>query len=121
MPHRLAQLWQHQPEFLAGKSFRQIIQVAGDGKLRDGNQTSEEVREWLSIIPLDRLRFCAEECLSSTFEDSGQALQDVTNEIGLRLGFRVAPGRYRGAKIVVGNDGLWVGEDGFGFLIEVKT
>jgi hypothetical protein len=117
----LAQLWKDQPAFLDLKSFRQIIQLAGDGRLRDGNETSAEVREWLSAIPLARLRACAEECLSNTFDDSGHALQDAVNEIGVRLGFKVTSGRYRGAKNAVGNDGLWVGDDAFAFLLEVKT
>jgi hypothetical protein len=121
MPHKLSQLWRDQPDFLAGKSYRQIIQISGDGRLRDGNETSVELRDWLSVIPLERLRQCAEECLLTNFEDSGQALQDSINELGVRLGFKVTPGRYRGVKNSIGNDGLWVGEDGFGFLIEVKT
>lgn len=121
MAHNLTQIWHDQPEFLAGKSYRQIIQISGDGRLRDGNETSSEVRDWLRVIPLERLKSCAEECLTTNFEDSGHALQDVTNEIGVRLGFKVTPGRYRGIKNAVGNDGLWVGEDEFSFLIEVKT
>lgn len=117
----LVQLWKDRPAFLEIKSFRQIIQLAGDGRLRDGNETSTEIREWLSAIPLARLRACAEDCLSNTFDDNGHALQDAVNEIGVRLGFTVTRGRYRGAKNAVGNDGLWVGDDGFAFLIEVKT
>lgn len=117
----LAQLWKDQPTFLESKSYRQIIQLAGDGRLRDGNATSSEVREWLSAIPLPRLRACAEECLSSTFDDNGLALQDAVNEIGVRLGFKVTPGRYRGVKSAVGNDGLWVGDDKYAYLVEVKT
>jgi hypothetical protein len=121
MPHSLTQIWKDQPAFLEGKSFRQIIQLAGDGRLKDGNGTSTELREWLSVIPLERVRMCAEDCLSSGLEDSGLALQDVVNEIGVRLGFKVTPGRYRGVKNAVGNDGLWFGQDGFGLLVEVKT
>jgi hypothetical protein len=112
MQHSLAQLWQDSPAFLDGKSFRQIIQVAGDGRLRDGNQTSTELREWLRAIGLEKLRQCADACLSEGFDDSGHALQDVVNELGVRLGFDVTPGRYRGVKNEIGNDGLWMGEDG---------
>src|SRR4051812_47079208 len=56
MSHRLTQLWRDQPDFLANKSFRQIIQISGDGRLRDSGETSGEVRDWLSVIPLNRLR-----------------------------------------------------------------
>lgn len=121
MLHSLAQLWKETPAFLQAKSFRQIIQVAGDGRLRDGNQTSKELREWLGAISLQRLRQCAEECLAGSFEDSGHALQDAVNELGVRLGFGVTPGRYRGVKSDIGNDGIWSGEDGFRFVVEVKT
>ncbi len=121
MRNTLAQLWKDRPAFLDVKSFRQIIQLAGDGFLRDGSETSNEVREWLTAIPLARLRACAEECLSRTFDDNGLALQDVVNEIGARLGFKVTRGRYRGVKSAIGNDGLWVGDDGFAYLVEVKT
>ena len=121
MGHTLTHLWKEKPQFLDGKSFRQIIPLAGDGRLRDGNDCSSEVREWLGVIPLERLRLCADDCLSSTFDDSGHALQDVVNEVGTRLGFAVTPGRYRGVKNEIGNDGLWVGHDKFAFLVEVKT
>ena len=121
MTNTLAQFWKDRPAFLDLKSFRQIIQLAGDGRLRDGNKTSAEVREWLSAVPLARLRACAEDCLATTFDDNGHALQDAVNEIGIRLGFKVAHGRYRGTKNAVGNDGLWVGDDSFAFLVEVKT
>ena len=38
------------------------------------------------------------QCLQSSFSDSGFALQDIVNEVGHRLGFRVENGRYRGTK-----------------------
>jgi len=121
MLHTLAQLWKDKAVFLDGKSFRQILQLAGDGRLRDGSVASAELREWLSIIPLERLQSCAEDCMSNSFDDNGLALQDVINEVGVRLGFKVSPGRYRGVKNAIGNDGLWVGEDDFTLLVEVKT
>lgn len=121
MSNTLTQLWKDKPEFLDGKSMWQIIQFAGDGRLRDGSDASAELREWLSAIPLQRLRSCAEDCLAGSFDKSGEALQDIVNELGVRLGFNVTPGRYRGVKNAVGNDGLWTGGDGFSILIEVKT
>lgn len=117
----LLQIWKTEPAFLEGKSFRQIIQMAGDGSLRDGTQASTELREWLAAVPLDRLRSCIEECLANSFDSGPQALQDATNELGVRLGFQVTPGRYRGSKGEIGNDGLWRSPDDFALLIEVKT
>jgi hypothetical protein len=121
MANTLIEIWRDQPTFVEAKSFRQIIQLAGDGRLRDGNGTSQELRDWLAAIPLERLRFCVEECLSESFDDGPLALQDAANEIGARLGFEVSRGRYRGVKNEVGNDGLWRADDGFSLLVEVKT
>jgi hypothetical protein len=89
--------------------------------LRDGNATSQELRDWLAAIPLERLKGCVEECLAQSFEDGPLALQDAANELGARLGFKISRGRYRGVKGEVGNDGLWQATDGFSLLVEVKT
>ena len=93
MPSTLLEIWRYQPAFLDGKSFRQVIQLAGDGRLKDGNTAPKELREWLAAIPLERLRACVEECLSGSFDDSALALQDAANEIGVRLGFNISHGR----------------------------
>ena len=121
MANTLIEIWRDQAAFVEAKSFRQIIQLAGDGRLRDGNSTSQELRDWLAAIPLERLRGCVEECLAESFDDGPFALQDAANEIGARLGFEVLRGRYRGVKGEVGNDGLWRADDGFSLLVEVKT
>jgi hypothetical protein len=121
MASTLLEIWKDQPSFVEAKAFRQIIQLAGDGRLRDGSGTSKELRDWLAAIPRERLKGCVEECLAESFEDGPLALQDVANEIGSRLGFVVSAGRYRGQKGHVGNDGLWRAEDGFTLLVEVKT
>lgn len=43
------------------------------------------------------------------------------NEIGLRLGFKVQRGRYKGVSGQIGNDGLWTLPDEHCVLVEVKT
>ncbi|CAO3416056.1 hypothetical protein [Azospirillum endophyticum] len=48
-------------------------------------------------------------------------LQDVINEIGRRLDYKVADGVYRGSRGVVGYDGIWRDGSGRDLLIEVKT
>ena len=63
----------------------------------------------------------ADECLSSSFDGSGLALQDVVNELGARLGFQVHPGLYRGKSGAVGFDGIWSASDGHKVVVEVKT
>lgn len=121
MANTLLEIWRDQPSFVEGKSFRQVIQLAGDGRLRDGNGTSQELTEWLAAIPLTRLKTCVEECLQDSFDEASFALQDAANELGTRLGFEIFRGRYRGVKGEVGNDGLWRSNDGFSILVEVKT
>ena len=63
----------------------------------------------------------AKECLKESFTDSGLALQDVVNEIGIRLGANAIRGRYRGTKNHIGFDGLWQFPSGHSIVIEVKT
>lgn len=117
----LLHLWRTDESLIGGKLFRQIIQFSGEGTLRDGNDTSREIRELLSAVDLRRLTDFASECVSKSFPESGFALQDIVNQIGLRLGFSVEFGRYRGVPTEVGFDGLWTAKDGHTLLIEVKT
>lgn len=116
----LTKIFRENSGSLEGKGIKQIIAFAGDGALRDGNETSEDVREYLTLISSEVLARHVDECMTA-FTDSGMVLQDLINEIGRRLGFRVTNGRYRGHKGAIGNDGLWVGSSGLELVIEVKT
>lgn len=117
----LVDLWQSTPKQLSDKYLQQIIAFAGDGKLKDGNATSEEFRAFIGLIPSIILFRYATECLESKFENSGLALQDIVNQAGKRLGFQVNDGRYRGVRNDNGNDGLWISPDGDQIVVEVKT
>jgi hypothetical protein len=117
----LAQLWQQSGDQLSDKRVQQIIAIAGEGKLRDGSVTSLEFREFLSQVSSDMLRRYADECLKEPFQDSGFALQDIVNQVGRRLGFTVADGRYQGVRGGNGFDGLWRFPDGHCVVVEVKT
>jgi len=108
-------------EQLEGKAVHQIIAFGGSGKLRDGKAASIEFREFLGHISSDLLQQYAENCLTDSFRDSGLALQDIVNQVGRRLGFEVADGRYRGGSKYIGNDGLWTLSSGHSIIIEVKT
>jgi len=108
-------------EAIESKTVAQIIAFSGNGNLKDGNQTSSEFRQLLANLPPSKLTNYVNECLTSPFDQSPQALQDVVNEIGRRIGFSVEPGLYRGKKTEIGFDGIWRTEDGYGFVIEVKT
>jgi hypothetical protein len=120
-PMSLADLWRENRAQLLAKQIQQIIPFAGEGKLRDGSTTSAELRELLSLVPLDLLKSYADQCLQESFTDSGLALQDIVNQVGTRLGFSVEYGRYHGVRNQPGHDGLWASEDGRAILVEVKT
>lgn len=93
----------------------------GDGKLKDGNETTAQFREFLKLVPSDMLGNYTQECLQDTFQDNGLALQDIVNQIGMRLGFSVHYGVYRGSQKTIGFDGLWKSDDNHAILVEVKT
>jgi hypothetical protein len=59
--------------------------------------------------------------LTTSFEQSGFALQDTVNQIGRRLSFDVTDGAYRGKKGFVGFDGIWRSSIGDNIVVEVKT
>lgn len=117
----LLDLWKSQRDFLEAKSIIQVIGVAGDGQLRDGNESSLQLREFLANIPSPLIERYVSDCLLRPFQESGFVLQDLINEIGCRLGFDVEPGFYRGGGSRIGFDGIWRAKDGYGFVIEVKT
>ena len=109
----------HRDELLS-KSIRQLLQTAGDGSLKDGNSTSRELREFLTQVPAEKLIEYGNYCLSNKFESSGVLLQDVVNEIGRRLEYKVQNGRYKGVVNAIGFDGIWKA-NGHAVVLEVKT
>ncbi len=118
----LASLWKMQSAELASKHVQAMVGLADDGKLRDGSKASEEFREFLAIVPSLHLARYANECLGEEkFSEASSALQDVINEVGRRLGFKVQNGLYRGKVNEIGNDGLWRSDDGTAIILEVKT
>jgi hypothetical protein len=117
----IIQLWAQNREIFKQKSLLQIIQFAGEGKLRDSNKTSHEFRELINSVSSEILIHYSESCLIEKFDDSGFALQDIVNEVGLRLGFDVQFGLYQGRKNDIGYDGIWSSADCHDFIVEVKT
>lgn len=92
----LLDLWKSSRQQLEDKHVQQIIAFAGKGELKDGVSGSVEFREFLTNVPADLLGRYASDCLETSFPNSGVALQDVVNQVGRRLGFKVTDGRYRG-------------------------
>src|SRR6266568_2853380 len=117
----LTELWKTAQKEIRAKHIQQVIGFAGEGKLRDGGPASKELRDFLALVPSSFLSRYAGECLTDKFEGGGFALQDVINEVGKRLGFRVEQGRYRGTPGEVGFDGLWISPDRNALVMEVKT
>lgn len=117
----LLDLWAKSPDQLEDKQIHQLIAFAGNGKLLDDSSCCAEFREFLATVPSEKLEKYAEQCLTQSFQDSGLALQDVVNEIGVRMGAAATHGRYRGTKKHTGFDGLWNFPSGQSIVIEVKT
>ena len=117
----LIDIWQNSREEIHDKQINQLIAISGDGTLRDGNSASSEFRSFLASVPSAHLARYAKECLEQAFDGSGFALQDVVNQIGSRLGFKVRSGLYRGTVGAVGHDGLWKSPEGQALIVEVKT
>lgn len=117
----LLDLLRQTPDQVQSKQLQQLIAFAGEGKLTDGSRCSTELREYLSTVTSAQLAHYADQCLSSSFSDSGLALQDVVNEIGSRLGASVMHGRYRGKLRAIGHDGLWAFPNAHSIVVEVKT
>ena len=119
----LIDIWRDSPEQIHNKQINQLIAFAGEGALRDGNRASSELRSFLASASSAYLKRYAKECLELKFDGSGLALQDVINQVGSRLGFKVKDGLYRGKAGAVGHDGLWRSPDGDGqsLIVEVKT
>jgi hypothetical protein len=117
----LLALWSSAPEQVGALSIQQIVATAGDGKLGDDSECSRELREFLSQVHSDKLVDYAQHCLDVGFDNSGFVLQDIVNELGRRLDYRVVNGRYRGVSNKPGNDGLWKAPEEREVIVEVRT
>jgi hypothetical protein len=117
----LIEIWRSNPDGIKAYAIRQVVAIAGDGRLRDRSACAEELRTYLRETTADKLAAYAMECLEESFEDSGLVLQDVVNEIGRRLEFNVENGRYRGKSDAIGFDGIWRASPDQAIVVEVKT
>jgi len=113
----LLSFWDSNPEATDKLSIQQVVGTAGDGKLRDLSQCSEELRQYFQQVSSDKLAEYLDQCLTDSFTDSGLVLQDLVNELGRRLDFSVTNGAYQGKKGAIRNDGLWVAPEGNSLVI----
>jgi hypothetical protein len=117
----LLSLWSTNLEAIDQFSIDQVVAAAGDGALKDGSECSKELRAFLSEVNSEKLSTYVERCLTAAFNKGGMVLQDLVNELGRRLDYKVTNGRYQGTPKEVGFDGLWVSPEGHSIVIEVKT
>jgi hypothetical protein len=117
----LISLWSSNRTAIEEFSVEQVVTAAGDGNLRDGSLCSQELRAYLSEITSAKLGEYIEHCLSKHFSKGGMVLQDLVNELGRRLDYRVTNGRYQGTSNTIGYDGIWSSPEGHMIVVEVKT
>ncbi len=101
--------------------LKQTLAISGDGSLKDNSLCSKEFRIFLGLVPSEKLYEFIESCLNENFDQKGLALQDIVNELGRRLEYRVEHGLYQGVHGKIGYDGIWQKPNGHAFVIEVKT
>ncbi len=117
----LLPIFQSTPAHIYSLHIKQIVALCGDGKLLDVTQCSQELREYLSQAPSEKIFEYAEACLQSGFDNAGFVLQDQVNELGRRLDYQVENGLYRGRSNAIGFNGIWRAPDGHCLVVEVKT
>jgi hypothetical protein len=117
----LLSFWKSAREDVLKMSIEQVVSSAGEGGLRDDTTCSAELRDFLSQVPIESLFQYAHHCLERAFNKSGYVLQDVVNEFGKRLEFKVENGLYQGTRAAIGFDGIWRAEGEPDLIIEVKT
>ena len=95
----ISNLWDTDPVYVSNLKLKQILVLAGDGNIYK-EKTSQDLRQFFSKIDLETMSRYIEDALSSNkedkFDERGYVLQDMVNEIGSRLGYRVTNGLYRG-------------------------
>jgi len=117
----LLEFWKSSPDAVGKLNVEQVVSSAGDGVIKDDSPCSHELREFLSQIPSARIAAYVEHCLATSFAKGGWVLQDLVNELGRRLDYKVQNGRYSGTTNAIGFDGLWQSQEDHSIIIEVKT
>lgn len=123
--NRLIKFWVSNQKEIEEMKIQELINIA----FGNAEERLKELREFLqktesNDVLLARL---VKEITNSTvkFENldiSGFILQELINEIGRRLEFKIEYGIYRGTRNpeTIGYDGIWTTKDGYSFIIESK-
>jgi hypothetical protein len=87
-----------------------IADLAGDWT--DDSRASEQFREIIENeqTTTDEIEAFLHEAIDGSEQHHNRALQDLVNNIGRRLGFRVDHGIYQGRSGEIGYDGHWVSD-----------
>jgi hypothetical protein len=117
----LLALWKSSPGAINEFTVDQVVAAAGDGNLKDDSICAREFQSYLAQIPSEKLGQYINQCLSSPLPKGGLILQDLVNELGRRLDYKVTNGRYQGTPNSIGYDGIWASPEGPAIIIEVKT
>jgi hypothetical protein len=117
----LMTLLKNDPSQVDSLSILQVVTLCGKSKLSDNSACSVELREYLQIAKSENLRKYLQACLENSFDRSGFVFQDIVNEFGRRLDYKVENGLYQGKSNAVGFDGLWSNSNGHCIVVEVKT
>ena len=117
----LLSLWKADPTTVSNFTVEQVVSFAGDGKFKDDSLCSHEFRTYLSFISTEKISAYIDHYLTISFTNSGAVLQDLVNELGRRLEYKVENGLYSGKSNAIGHDGLWHSPDSGSIVVEVKT
>src|SRR3954447_26661351 len=117
----LLSLWKSNAAAVDEFTVEQVVATAGDGGLKDGSLCSQEFQSYLGQIPSEKLALYVNQCLSSKLDKGGMILQDLINELGRRLDYKVTNGRYQGTVNAVGFDGIWLSPEKGTIITEIKT
>jgi hypothetical protein len=89
----LLAFWKSNPSETNQLAIEQVVGNAGDGNLKDNSDCSIEFRAFLSEVSSAKLRIYIERCLTTPLNKGGLILQDLINELGRRLEYKVENGR----------------------------
>jgi hypothetical protein len=117
----LLELWSSNPNAIGQFTIEQIVAAAGSGELKDNTDCANELRAYLSQVTSEKLSEYVDRCLTAHFPKAGMVLQDLVNELGRRLDYKVTNGRYQGTVNAIGHDGIWLSPEGHAIVVEVKT